>query len=197
MKVERTIRLKRLQPKIDHVFDLAAAKLRAIDRRWDFARGAPVFTATGKYTTRGWTAWTEGFLYGAALYCFDATDDRQMLEQARDRIVQRMPQHVTHIGVHDHAFNNLSTFGNLRRLMRERRIADVAWERRYYDLALHASGAVQAARWQGIRVDTPSKHSAGCASLDTSTRSTARTRCSSIRCARRASWVSRGSSGRC
>ena len=34
-----------------------------------------------------------------------------------------MAPHVTHIGVHDHGFNNLSTYGNLRRLMREGRIA--------------------------------------------------------------------------
>ena len=35
-----------------------------------------------------------------------------------------MAPHVTHIGVHDHGFNNVSTYGNLRRLMREGRIDD-------------------------------------------------------------------------
>ncbi len=49
--------------------------------------------------------------------------------------------------MHDHGFNNVSTYGNLLRLMREGRIADDAWERRFYELALKVTGAVQAARW--------------------------------------------------
>ena len=40
-----------------------------------------------------------------------------------------MASHLTHVGVHDHGFNNVSTYGNLLRLMREGRIADNAWER--------------------------------------------------------------------
>ena len=35
-----------------------------------------------------------------------------------------MAPHVTHVGVHDHGFNNVSTYGNLLRLMNEGRIAD-------------------------------------------------------------------------
>jgi hypothetical protein len=58
-----------------------------------------------------------------------------------------MAPHVSHIGVHDHGFNNLSTYGNLRRLMREGRIKHDAWENAFYEMALKASGAVQAARW--------------------------------------------------
>src|ERR1035437_1646297 len=58
-----------------------------------------------------------------------------------------MAQHLTHTGVHDHGFNNVSTYGNLLRLMAEGRIAENRWERRYYELALKCSGAVQAARW--------------------------------------------------
>jgi unsaturated chondroitin disaccharide hydrolase len=58
-----------------------------------------------------------------------------------------MALHVTHIGVHDHGFNNISTYGNLLRLMNEDRIPENPWERRFYELALKASGAVQAARW--------------------------------------------------
>ena len=30
-----------------------------------------------------------------------------------------MAPHVTHVGVHDHGFNNVSTYGNLLRLMNE------------------------------------------------------------------------------
>ena len=39
-----------------------------------------------------------------------------------------MASHLTHVGVHDHGFNNVSTYGALWRLTREGRIAD-AWER--------------------------------------------------------------------
>ena len=58
-----------------------------------------------------------------------------------------MAPHVSHIGVHDHGFNNVSTYGNLLRLMSEGRIPENAWERNFYELALKCSGAVQAARW--------------------------------------------------
>ena len=47
-----------------------------------------------------------------------------------------MAPHVSHVGVHDHGFNNISTYGNLRRLMNEGRIAENEWERRFYELAL-------------------------------------------------------------
>ena len=58
-----------------------------------------------------------------------------------------MAPHVSHIGVHDHGFNNVSTYGNLLRLMAEGRIPENIWERRFYEMALKVSGAVQAARW--------------------------------------------------
>jgi hypothetical protein len=58
-----------------------------------------------------------------------------------------MASHVTHIGVHDHGFNNVSTYGNLRRLMLEGRFERDDHELNFYELALKASGAVQAARW--------------------------------------------------
>ena len=58
-----------------------------------------------------------------------------------------MAPHVSHIGVHDHGFNNVSTYGNLWRLMREGRIPFDAREMDFYELALKVSGAVQAARW--------------------------------------------------
>ena len=61
-----------------------------------------------------------------------------------------MAPHVSHFGVHDHGFNNVSTYGNLLRLMAEGRIAENAWERDFYELALKLSGAVQARRWTPI-----------------------------------------------
>ncbi len=150
---------------IDGTFDLAAAKAAELGRTWDPARGTPVFTVAGKYTTRGWTEWTQGFQYGCALLTFDATGERALLDLGRDNTVRRMAPHVTHTGVHDHGFNNLSTYGNLRRLMREGKVPANEWELAFYEMALKASGAVQAARWSGVAVVKPSPMSANSQSL--------------------------------
>src|SRR6059036_442798 len=61
-----------------------------------------------------------------------------------------MAPHLTHMGVHDHGFNNVSTYGNLWRLARERRFEATEWEMQFYALALKVSGAVQARRWTRI-----------------------------------------------
>ena len=58
-----------------------------------------------------------------------------------------MAPHVSHIGVHDHGFNNLSTYGNLRRLMLENALPYDKNELHFYELAIKLSGAIQAARW--------------------------------------------------
>ncbi|HEY2018282.1 MAG TPA: glycosyl hydrolase [Bryobacteraceae bacterium] len=136
-----------LEPKLRRLFELSATKIRSIEKSWNPAQGAPVFTATGKYTSRGWTEWTQGFQFGSAILQFDATQDREFLEIGRARTVEQMAPHLTHTGVHDHGFNNVSTYGNLLRLMAEGRIPHNDWERKYYELALKCSGAVQAARW--------------------------------------------------
>ena len=149
----------------DRTFELAGRKVRDLGRNWDAARGTPVFTVQGKYTTRGWTEWTQGFQYGCALLTFDATGERKLLDLGRENTVRLMAPHVTHMGVHDHGFNNLSTYGNLRRLMREEKIPANDWELAFYEMALKASGAVQAARWSGVPAGTPSPLSANSPSL--------------------------------
>ena len=141
------IRPESLLPSLDHFFALAGPKLKHLARNWDPAKGTPVFTRKGRYTSRGWTEWTQGFLYGCRLLHFDATDDSELLESGRTDTLAYMAPHLTHTGVHDHGFNNLSTYGNLRRLAREGRTGDSADLVRLYELALCASGAVQAARW--------------------------------------------------
>lgn len=139
--------LAALEPKLDRFFELAKTKITALDAEYDDNQGSPVYTVRGKYTTRGWTEWTEGFRYGIAILHYDATGDEDSLRSGRERTLGRMATHVSHIGVHDHGFNNLSTYGNLRRLVREGRLPEDAWERHFYDLALKVSGAIQAARW--------------------------------------------------
>ena len=136
-----------LLSKIDHLFALSAGKIRSIEESWRPDAGAPVFTVQGRYHARAWTEWTQGFQFGSALLQFDATDDPAFLELGRSRTVERMSPHLTHAGVHDHGFNNVSTYGNLWRLTREQRIATCEWEVRFYELALKVSGAVQARRW--------------------------------------------------
>jgi unsaturated chondroitin disaccharide hydrolase len=136
-----------LREKLTRFWTLSGQKLELIAQRYPTDRGAPVFTAGGRYTSRGWTEWTQGFQHGSALLQFDATDDARFLELGRAGVLRDMAPHLSHAGVHDHGFNNVSTYGNLLRLMGERRIAENAWERRFYELALQVSGAVQARRW--------------------------------------------------
>ena len=136
-----------LVPKLDRLFELSAAKIRSIEASWSPAQGSPVCTVNGRYASRGWTEWTQGFQFGSAILQFDATGDKKFLETGRNRTVAQMAPHLTHTGVHDHGFNNVSTYGNLWRLMNDGRIPENAWERNFYETALKCSGAVQAARW--------------------------------------------------
>ena len=141
---------EKLLPRIDRLFEVSAQKILAIDRTWDPRDGTPVFTRRGRYTSRGWTEWTQGFQFGSALLQYDATGEEQFLEIGRSNTRQHMASHVSHIGVHDHGFNNVSTYGNLWRLIREGRVPHNASEQWGYELALKASGAVQAARWTKV-----------------------------------------------
>ena len=134
-------------PQLDRFWARSAECIDAVERSCPPGSPSPVFTKAGRYTSQGWTEWTQGFQFGSALLQFDATGDERFLQLGRDRTVARMAPHVTHIGVHDHGFNNVSTYGNLWRLMNEGRIPEHKWERAFYELALKASGAVQAARW--------------------------------------------------
>ncbi|GAK53256.1 glycosyl hydrolase family protein [Candidatus Moduliflexus flocculans] len=139
--------LSGLEKRIKQFWALSGVKILQIEATSNSAGGSPVFTKNGVYTARGWTDWTQGFQYGSALLQFDATNDAEFLHIGRNQTVATMTPHVTHFGVHDHGFNNVSTYGNLLRLMNEGRIKEEQWERRYYELALKCSGAVQARRW--------------------------------------------------
>ena len=136
-----------LLPRIDRLFEISAGKIHALEAAWRPEDGAPVLTVNGRWQSRGWTEWTQGFQFGSAVLQFDATGDGEFLELARDRTVRRMAPHLTHVGVHDHGFNNISTYGGLWRLAGEGRIDAPSWETHFYELALKVSGAVQARRW--------------------------------------------------
>jgi unsaturated chondroitin disaccharide hydrolase len=148
--IDEALHPSHLQPAIARMWDLSARKILDLEEAWDPADGSPVFTAEGRYTARGWTDWTQGFQFGSALLQFDATGERRFLELGRDRTFSRMAPHVTHMGVHDHGFNNVSTWGALRRLDLEGRYEAEGRERDLCELALKASGAVQARRWTRV-----------------------------------------------
>lgn len=147
MKIDTTVTANSLKAKTEQMFDLSAKKINMINQAWNPNDGTPVFTWQGRYTTRGWTEWTQGFQYGSEILQFDATGEHDFLEMGRKNTVALMAPHVTHVGVHDHGFNNVSTYGNLRRLMLEAKIPHNEWELSFYEMAIKASGAVQAARW--------------------------------------------------
>src|SRR5947208_7817219 len=150
IKIDYSLTATKLVPKINRLFELSAAKILNLQKAWNPSKGTPVFTIKGKFTSRGWTEWTQGFQYGSALLQFDATGEKRFLEIGRVNTIERMAPHVSHVGVHDHGFNNISTYGNLWRLMREGRIPRNEYENNFYELALKVSGAVQAARWTRI-----------------------------------------------
>ena len=147
MIINENITVESLRTKLDKFWELSGDKIYAIQNHYDSSKGSPVFTEAGKYTTRGWTEWTQGFQYGSAILQFDATGQEDMLEFGREQTRLHMASHVGHFGVHDHGFNNVSTYGNLLRLMVEGKIPHNPWEKEFYEMALKLSGAVQARRW--------------------------------------------------
>jgi unsaturated chondroitin disaccharide hydrolase len=151
IRIDDALKPADLVPRIRRLWELSAGKIRSIEKSCPPDKASPVFTVRGQYTARGWTEWTRGFQYGSAILQFDATSEKEFLELGRDRTLHAMASHLTHMGVHDHGFNNVSTYGNLWRLLREGRLPENPWERHFYELALKVSGAVQARRWTKIR----------------------------------------------
>ncbi|MFV2008486.1 MULTISPECIES: hypothetical protein [unclassified Micromonospora] len=148
IRIDDSLTPASLQPRIDRLWEASAHKIDSIEKSCPPGSASPVFTVDGRYAARGWTEWTQGFQYGSALLQFDATGEQRFLDSARELTVAVMASHVSHIGVHDHGFNNVSTYGNLWRLMAEGRIPHDRAERDFYELALKLTGAVQAARWR-------------------------------------------------
>lgn len=136
-----------LLPLLERLWNISATCIDHIDGRYSSQSGSPVFTVQGQYTSQGWTEWTQGFQFGSTILQFDATGDEKFLELGRRHTLEQMSPHITHVGVHDHGFNNISTYGGLWRMHQEGRYQATPWESHFYELALKVSGAVQAARW--------------------------------------------------
>lgn len=151
IKIDNKLNPADLTGKLQRFWQLSEQKIHLIEKQYDNSQGSPVFTFDGKYSTRGWTEWTQGFQYGSALLQFDISGDPKILQTAKSHVISKMAPHVSHFGVHDHGFNNVSTYGNLLRLMKEGKIPFNEWEKNFYELALKISGAVQASRWTPIQ----------------------------------------------
>ncbi len=151
MIIDYKIKPADLKEQLNRFWDLSAQKIQNIEKYYDELKGSPVFTIAGKYSTMGWTEWTQGFQYGSAILQFDVTGEKSILDKSRENIHKKMATHISHTGVHDHGFNNISTYGNLLRLMHEGKIPFNKWEKNFYELALKISGAVQASRWTKIK----------------------------------------------
>jgi unsaturated chondroitin disaccharide hydrolase len=149
--INHSLKPAHLATRLNRFWELSGEKIKLIETDYDPKKGSPVFTVAGKYTTRGWTEWTQGFQYGSSIIQFDATGDSWFINIGKEKTVKLMAPHVSHIGVHDHGFNNVSTYGNLLRLMKEGKIADQEWEKNFYELAVKISGAIQASRWTPIK----------------------------------------------
>ena len=150
MIIDRKITAKKLKSALDKFWELSGQKILRIEKELDSTHGAPVFTVKGKYTSRGWTEWTQGFQFGSSILQYEATGDPTFLELGRKSTIDKMAPHLSHFGVHDHGFNNVSTYGNLLRLMKSGQIPHHPMEEEFYKLALKVSGAVQAKRWTSI-----------------------------------------------
>lgn len=150
IKINYNIAPSHLSSKIEKLWELSEEKIQLLEKDYDPLKGSPVFTVDGIYTSRGWTDWTQGFQFGSAILQYDATGIESFLELGRSKTVKIMAPHVTHFGSHDHGFNNVSTYGNLLRLIKEGKIKKNKWERDFYELALKCSAAVQARRWTDL-----------------------------------------------
>ncbi|MFC4872441.1 glycosyl hydrolase [Negadavirga shengliensis] len=151
VNIDFDLKPKDLEKALARFWELSGEKIHAIEKEYPQNQGSPVFTVNGKYATRGWTEWTQGFQFGSSILQFDATGEASFLEKGRLKTLQLMAPHTSHTGVHDHGFNNVSTYGNLLRLMVEEKIPYDEWEKNFYELALKVSGAVQASRWTDIK----------------------------------------------
>src|SRR6188768_517314 len=98
IKIAPQLTAAKLSRKLERLFDLSAQKISSIEKSAEAAKGTPVFTAKGKYTSRGWTEWTQGFQFGSAILQFDATGEESFLKIGREGTLQQMASHVSHVG---------------------------------------------------------------------------------------------------
>ena len=91
MIIDRNLQPEGLRVSIDRLFSLSAEKIVSIEKSWAPGSGAPVFTAGGKYTSRGWTEseWQESA---------DRLMEQDLVETADDGGVQGSGLQLTESG---------------------------------------------------------------------------------------------------
>ena len=150
IRIDSSLTPGSLRKDVDRLFQVSEEKIASLERSWNPRRGAPVVTVAGRYASREWTQWTQGFQFGSAILQFAATGNRGDLAIGRVGTLRHMTEHVSDFGVHDHGFNIVSTYGNLYQLAKAGRRKAGEGEFRLYELALKVSGAVQASRWTAL-----------------------------------------------
>ena len=150
MQINHELKPESLAGKIDRLWSYSDAKIRNMTSSLKNSKGSPVVTVNGKYEPRSWTDWTQGFQFGSELFQFNASGDSYFLDLAIENIKTKMTAHVSHFGVHDHGFNNLSTYGSLLRMLNEGKVREDTWLKEYCTFALKLSASVQAQRWTSI-----------------------------------------------
>ncbi|HEY1793974.1 MAG TPA: glycosyl hydrolase [Opitutaceae bacterium] len=153
IRIDTSLTPASLRKDVERLFEVSGEKIALLHRSWRPRQGAPVITVAGRYTSREWTQWTQGFQFGSAILQHMATGSRADLAIGQDGTLRYMAGHVSDFGVHDHGFNVVSTYGNLFNLARAGRMRGGEGELGLYELALRVSGAVQAARWTELPGD--------------------------------------------
>src|SRR5438477_11734929 len=102
IKLNPDLKPSGLSGKLKRFWELSAEKINLIEKNYDASKGSPVFTINGSYTTRGWTEWTQGFQHGSVILQYDVTGEKSLLVLGRQKTVEVMASHISHVGVHDH-----------------------------------------------------------------------------------------------
>src|SRR5210317_563230 len=122
ININNDIKVEDFSGLLDNFFEITGERVNSVTQSYVPKDGAPVFTVKGKYTSCGWTEWTQGFMFGMNILQYDATGQEEYLKYAKKQVIELMAPHLTNFGVHDHGFNNISTYGNLLRLLHEGKI---------------------------------------------------------------------------
>lgn len=150
MKINTSLVPSDLTENINSLWTFSGEKIKSMADTVQESSGSPVVTVKGKYEPRSWTDWTQGFQFGSELMQFEATGDSYFLNLGIDNIRTKMTAHVGHFGVHDHGFNNISTYGHLLQMINEGKVPKDEWMKEYCIMALKLSASVQARRWTSI-----------------------------------------------
>ena len=151
MQINTSLQPTDLTGKLNQFWTLSGQKIQLIDNEYDNGKALPYLRYRGSIRPEAGRNGRRGFSLARPFYSSMPPMTSTFLNLGRQKTLAVMAPHISHIGVHDHGFNNVSTYGNLLRLMREGRIELNEWEKNFYELALKISGAVQASRWTPIK----------------------------------------------